>query len=311
MVITPPPPDPPKNLAEVPDKLRETASWVVTGGKMKARSTLEIVKEKHELVKNTVNGKINKTFGTHIGEKHLDVADGAVTAAAPSGNVFSECFRRNKFALGLGLATIVAGFAAHKAYRFVYPYIRRATKLSTNQRFEVVLLVGSPLSRVVKRLANDLNTRGYIVFVTVGNEAELKALENEKDEDIRPLIMDYESKSTISTSIMKLATFLDTPFEDDESIYYHFRGCIFVPDYLKLPKVAKLSELEAREFTRVSADQLFKFNDLLQSGLLNILKESNERKDSVEELNEVQLGGGYSKLLFVNFIPVLTVRLLY
>ncbi|QPG74333.1 hypothetical protein FOA43_001660 [Brettanomyces nanus] len=190
-------------------------------------------------------------------------------------------------------------FIGYELYRAIYPYRRRAQKLPTGRRFEVILVVGHPESNFVKKLIHDLNARGYIVFVVVSDERQLRIVEEEKDDDIKPLIVDYESSSTVKASLLKLAKYLDTPIDNT---YYHLRGCIFIPDYFRMPKISRMDQLSGREFKRVMDEQIFSLNMLLSNGLNVFLRESNNRRKSVQECNNVKIGGGYSKLIFVNFV---------
>ncbi|VEU23000.1 DEKNAAC104144 [Brettanomyces naardenensis] len=233
--------------------------------------------------------------------KDLWVSTSAPSAPPETTDVsrWTHYLRDNKEKIGLYGGIPLSLYAGYNIFRLFYPYKRRAEKLESGGRFEVVLVVGHLESNFVKRLIHDLNARGYIVFVTVSDEKQLRIVEDEKDDDIKPLIVDYESSVTVKASLLKLAKFLDTQVDGR---FFHLRGCLFVPDYFHLPKISKMEDLSGKEFKRVLDEQFLKLNMLLASGLTLFLKESNNRRKSVEECNDVRIKGGYSKLIFVNFV---------
>lgn len=185
------------------------------------------------------------------------------------------------------------------------PYQRYAKRLQNRYRYEVVLVVGSMNSTFVSKLVNDLNNRGYVVFVTVSDEQELRLVEEYNDQDIKPLVIDYTNDSSVRNSLLKLGQFLDMKISSIfKESYYNFKGVLVIPDYSKLPKLKSLEELSSREFSRVTENFFLKFNTLLYNGLLTFIRESNSRRDTVESYNGQKVEGGYSKLLFVNFLVV-------
>ncbi len=202
------------------------------------------------------------------------------------------------YQIGLYGGIPLSVYTLNKLIRLFVPYKRRAQKLKDGSRYEVIVLLGSIQSNFVKKLIYDLNGRGYIVFVVVSNEKQLRLVEEEKDEDMRPLIVDFQSPTTVKAGLLRLAKFLDKP---RNGIFYHLRGCIFVPDYVRIPKISKIGQLSVKEFKRVLDDSFFKINLILANGMATFLKESNNRRKAVSEANNIRIKGGYSKLLFVDF----------
>ncbi|VUG19981.1 DEBR0S6_04918g1_1 [Brettanomyces bruxellensis] len=202
------------------------------------------------------------------------------------------------YQIGLYGGIPLSVYTLHKLIRLFVPYKRRAQKLKDGSRYEVIVLLGPIQSNFVKKLIYDLNGRGYIVFVVVSNEKQLRLVEEEKDEDVRPLIVDFQSPTTVKAGLLRLAKFLDKP---RNGIFYHLRGCIFVPDYVRIPKISKIGQLSVKEFKRVLDDSFFKINLILANGMATFLKESNNRRKAVSEANNIRIKGGYSKLLFVDF----------
>lgn len=202
------------------------------------------------------------------------------------------------YQIGLYGGIPLSVYTLNKLIRLFVPYKRRAQKLKDGSRYEVIVLLGSIQSNFVKKLIYDLNGRGYIVFVVVSNEKQLRLVEEEKDEDVRPLIVDFQSPTTVKAGLLRLAKFLDKP---RNGIFYHLRGCIFVPDYVRIPKISKIGQLSVKEFKRVLDDSFFKINLILANGMTTFLKESNNRRKAVSEANNIRIKGGYSKLLFIDF----------
>lgn len=213
--------------------------------------------------------------------------------------------RKNIGAIGLGVSIPTIGYTAYQIYKYYIPYERYAKRLKGRYRYEVILVIGSMNSTFVSKLVGDLNMRGYVVFVTVSDERELKIVEEINDTDVRALFIDFTNDSSVRSSLMKLGQFLDSKIENiSEESYYNFKGVLAIPDYSKLPKLKKLEELSAREYLRVTESFFLKFNSLLSNGILSFIRESNSRRDVVENYNEQKIRGGYAKLLFINFLVI-------
>ncbi|OWB67943.1 hypothetical protein B5S30_g3313 [[Candida] boidinii] len=194
---------------------------------------------------------------------------------------------------------------------------RRANKLINGKRFEVILIIGSPLNPLVQRLVHDLNKRGFIIYITVINELELNHIENEKDDDIKPLIMNYTSDITVNDSLLQLGKILDTPILDksysstnqtSNSYYYlNFKACLIIPDYNKISKNG-FEEISSIEFQRLINDKFLNYFKILNNGLIKILRESNKRKSKIEKFNNIKFNNNRqlirnSKLIFINYCP--------
>ena len=86
-----------------------------------------------------------------------------------------------------------------------YRQKRRARKGANGAKTEVVVLVGSPHSRMVKAIAADLERRGFVVYITVGSLAEEKIIRAEAKPDIHPLNIDMSSDDSIQAAIDKFS----------------------------------------------------------------------------------------------------------
>ncbi|KAG0676102.1 hypothetical protein C6P40_004357 [Pichia californica] len=207
--------------------------------------------------------------------------------------------------IGLGLSIPTVGYASYKLYRYFIPYQRYAERLHNRVRYEVILVIGSINSTFVSKLVSDLNMRGYVVFVTVSDEEELKVVEGINDPDVKPLFIDFTNNSSVKNSLLKLGQFLDTKIEHlNDETYYNFKGVLAIPDYSKLPKIKKLDELSSREYIRLTETFFLKFNTMLHNGVLSFISESNLRREIVENYNNQKVKGGFAKLLFINFMVI-------
>jgi hypothetical protein len=217
----------------------------------------------------------------------------------------SHFARGNARLIGFGLAIPTVAFAGHQVYRSLVPYERKALRLEGRYRYEVVLVIGTISSTFVSKLVTDLNNKGYVVFVTVSNEEELRLIEQINDPDIKPLLVDYTDDGTVRDSLLKLGNFLDAKIETvPTESYYNFRGILVIPDYSKLPKIKRMEELSSREFNRIIDMQFSKVNTMVHNGLLKFIKESNNRRQIVENCNNEKIQGGFAKLVFVNFMVI-------
>jgi hypothetical protein len=213
--------------------------------------------------------------------------------------------QQNIRAIGLGVSLPIIGYTFLKTYRLFVPYQRIANRLEGRHRYEVILIIGSMNSTFVSKLVNDLNNRGYVVFITVTDEKELKSVEEINDADIKPLLIDYSNEISVKNSLIKLGQFLDSKIDNmNNESYYNFKGVLTIPDYSRLPKIKKLEELSSREFMRITETYFLKLNSLLNNGVLTFIRESNSRREIVESYNGEKIKGGYAKLLFINFMVV-------
>lgn len=220
-------------------------------------------------------------------------------------NVFANLITQNRTTIGLGITGPTLGYFAFKLYRHYIPIERTASRLEGRYRYEVIVVAGSINSTFVYKLVNDLNLRGFIVYVTVSDEDELRKVEEINDADVRPLVIDYTNDVTVRTSLLKLAHILDSRINNVPwEAYYHFKGALLIPNYNSLPKLKRLEEIGSKEYIRMTELFFLRFNTLLSNGLLSILRESNARKADVINYNKAKISGGFSKLLFINFLTV-------
>ena len=74
---------------------------------------------------------------------------------------------------------------------------RRAKRAKNGSRTEVVVVAGSPHSPLTKSLSQDLERRGFIVYIPVHSLSEEQLVQSEARADIRPLHIDITSVSLL------------------------------------------------------------------------------------------------------------------
>lgn len=72
---------------------------------------------------------------------------------------------------------------------------RRAKRAANGARLEVVVLAGSPADPITKALSQDLERRGFIVYIVCNSEDEEALVHNESRSDVRPLLVDISDVS--------------------------------------------------------------------------------------------------------------------
>lgn len=70
---------------------------------------------------------------------------------------------------------------------------RRAKKARNGAKTEVVVLAGSPHSPLTRSISQELERRGFIVYIPVSTISEEQLIQAEKQSDIRPLNLDITS----------------------------------------------------------------------------------------------------------------------
>lgn len=110
---------------------------------------------------------------------------------------------------------------------------RLARRASNGGRSEVVLLTGSPKEPLVWLLAQDLNIRGFIVYITASPSEEENVL-NEHNEDIHLLrVSSYFDPVAVAEALSSLNKVLETPVSAFAGATPHFlslAGIVIVPD---------------------------------------------------------------------------------
>lgn len=189
-------------------------------------------------------------------------------------------YNKNKaFSSIIGVtALMVSGYLLH---RFVSSQIsttsrikRRADRLPNGARKDVVLIVGSVTEPLTRYIANDLENRGFIVYITSTNSrADLKFFNNESVQDIKSLFVSCEPESIElnAEQIRKFDYLLSSdhiPFQGAEPNKLNLVGIIFVPD-LYFPS-GKFNMVPGSMWSSHIQDKMLLPLNLLASGLIGI-----------------------------------------
>ncbi|OJD17487.1 hypothetical protein AJ78_02408 [Emergomyces pasteurianus Ep9510] len=78
---------------------------------------------------------------------------------------------------------------------------RKARRAGNGARKEIVVIAGSPYEPMTRSIADDLERRGFIIFITVTSTEEENAVRAEGREDIRPLWLDLTTTPSTPSDI--------------------------------------------------------------------------------------------------------------
>lgn len=106
---------------------------------------------------------------------------------------------------------------------------RRAKKAKNGSRTETVVIAGVPGSAMVRSLAQDLERRGFIVYVVVTNDEEEKCVRQEGRLDIRSLYL-YLGGDQDVVAFSEQFRRPARPFPGAATHQPHLAGLILVPD---------------------------------------------------------------------------------
>lgn len=114
---------------------------------------------------------------------------------------------------------------------------RRAERLPNGARKDVILIVGSVVEPLTRFIAHDLETRGFIVYITSTNsKSDLKFFQNESVQDIKSFIIssDFKNNEFNTDQISKFDYLLSSehiPFQGAKPNKLNLIGIIILPDF--------------------------------------------------------------------------------
>lgn len=133
----------------------------------------------------------------------------------------------------LGTAGL-GGYGAYTYYEKSRSIKRRAQRASNGSRKEVVVICGTsgaPHDVYTKSIAEDLERRGFIVFVVVSGIDEEQVILNTGGRDLRPLHIDLLDPEAAQLSIEKFTNYLESPvvaFQGAAPHRLNFAGMVVV-----------------------------------------------------------------------------------
>lgn len=188
---------------------------------------------------------INKATDS-IFDLYKDKLPGAVPAPEPHASLIERLFPTTARSLALAVGGV---FGTGLLYRhFAYRenvmvrnnkrYIRsdrrrRAKRLENGARQSVVVIIGSVLEPLVRVVANDMEKRGFIVYITAINEREIAEIHDELSSDIRAFRVDLRSEETLRSQVALFDRHLNGPVVPFEGAFPHHLklvGVLVIPD---------------------------------------------------------------------------------
>lgn len=155
-------------------------------------------------------------------------------------------------------------------------YKRRVPKLPNGARLDVVLVVGSPTQPLTRLIALDFERRGFIVYLTILDEKDMKYTEsNPITDDINYLNMNdaysYENQLARFNQLLQIPV---VPFPGAEPHNLRLRGVVFAPN-LHYP-IGPMENITIASWNRVT-DWISVYTKLFASGLIQLIRSQNAK----------------------------------
>ncbi|WEJ94025.1 hypothetical protein PSN45_001503 [Yamadazyma tenuis] len=148
---------------------------------------------------------------------------------------------------------------------------RRVPKLANGARQDVVLVVGSPTEPLTRLIALDFERRGFIVYLTILDEKDLKYIEsNPITNDINYLNLtnsySFESQLNKFNHLLQVPV---VPFAGAEAHNLKLRAVVFTPN-LYYP-IGPIENITVASWTKIT-DRLSVYLKLFSSGLIQLIR---------------------------------------
>lgn len=189
----------------------------------------------------------------------------------------SNWFSRNKWLIGIITAGTV-GTCATASFIYLqskrgHKKSRRAVKADNGARKQVVLIAGSPNESICRIVADDLNKRGFIVYITTSSTEEEELVASENSEDIRSLPMKAQEFGKFSQDFGEI---LNTPVNVLDTVHnLELVGVIVLPD-LYYP-TGPVETIRADTWSDLIYSKLLGPMFMLSSGLLDVVRQQKSR----------------------------------
>lgn len=151
---------------------------------------------------------------------------------------------------------------------------RRVPKLANGARQDVVLVVGSPTEPMTRLIALDFERRGFIVYLTILDEKDLKYTEsNPITEDINYLnIAEGYSFETQISRFNQLLQIPVVPFPGADAHTLKLVAVVFTPN-LYFP-IGPLENITVASWIKIT-DRLSTYLKLFASGLISLIRQQH------------------------------------
>ncbi|EKD18190.1 uncharacterized protein L3040_007640 [Drepanopeziza brunnea f. sp. 'multigermtubi'] len=157
-----------------------------------------------------------------------------VPMPSSSSSIYAQVQRwilKNKILTAVIVIT-VGGAIYHVIRRNSKSKKRRAKRASNGARLEVVVVAGSPSEPITRSIAQDLERRGFVVYIVCNTIEEEVLVQNESRPDIKPLMVDILDPSSARASIDRFEAHLrspHSPFQGAKSHHLTFRSLLLIP----------------------------------------------------------------------------------
>lgn len=149
---------------------------------------------------------------------------------------------------------------------------RRVPKLYNGARRDVILVIGSPTEPLTRLIALDFEKRGFIVYLTIIDEKDLKYVElNPITDDINYLNLNHSY--SFELQLTKFQKFLDTPvipFPGAKPHNLRLKGCVFTPS-LYFP-IGPIENITVASWAKI-LERYHVILKLLSSGLISLVRQ--------------------------------------
>ncbi|KAI5962354.1 uncharacterized protein KGF55_003430 [Candida pseudojiufengensis] len=168
---------------------------------------------------------------------------------------------------------------------------KRVPKLSNGARNDTILIIGSPTEPITRLIALDLEKRGFIVYLTILDNIDLKYIESNKlSDEVNYIDL---TKTSIENSISQFNQLLKTPvipFERAEPHYLKLRSVIFAPS-LYFP-IGPIENIGINTWQKLN-ERLLTYLKLFSSGLIQLIRNQHSNLLLINSTNTSSLNVPY------------------
>lgn len=148
---------------------------------------------------------------------------------------------------------------------------RRVPKLSNGARKDVILVVGSPTEPLTRLIALDFEKRGFIVYLTILDQKDLKYVEsNPITDDIN--YINFADSFSYEIQLAKFKNLLNipvTPFTGAQAHKLNLKAVVFTPN-LYFP-IGPIENISISSWNRIN-ERLLVYLKIFSSGLIDLMR---------------------------------------
>ncbi len=197
--------------------------------------------------------------------------------SAVTASVAAWC-RNHKLALSVVAAgtTVAFGYILYSSFSpKAQAKKRKARKAANGARQEVVILAAPPSAPLTRLIAQDLDRRGFIIYITSESSESDSIIAQEESQDIRALHISPQSSSETRSQLLKFAQFFEDPNIINTSHQLFLTGVIIIPD-LNYP-TGPIENLGLEAWSDAIYSKLLTPLALISNGLLELVRTYKSR----------------------------------